>query len=203
MSRLSAPTRALLAGAVCLAILGGMLGGHAWPLWTGEVVRMKVQPVDPRDLFRGEFVRLAMPANRMAVSDRPPDTTDNNALSVRPAGDWKSAADLARYGQLPRGSFVHVQLEPTAAGDVQAVSASPQPVAGARNLRGRLRSVDPSSGVIVVDYGLDAFFMQEGTARPIEDAIRAGRKVEMDVAIAASGRARIRNLVVDGQVVGR
>ena len=56
---------------------------------------------------------------------------------------------------------------------------------------------------MVVNYGLDAFFMQEGTARPIEDAIRAGRNVQMDVAIAASGRARIRNLVVEGQEVGR
>lgn len=203
MIRLSASTRALLAGAVCLSILGGMLVGHAWPLWTGEVVRMKVQPVDPRDLFRGEFVRLAMAANRLVVGDTPSVPTDTvNAVYVRPVGDWESAAAPRLYSQLPRGSFVYVQLEPTATGDVQPVTISRAPVAGARNLRGRLLS-DPSSGMLLVDYGLDAFFMQEGTAKPIEDAIRAGRKVEMDVAIASSGRARIRNLVVDGQVVGR
>ena len=200
MSRLSAATRALLAGAVCLAILGGMLVGHAWPLWTGEVVRMKVQPVDPRDLFRGEFLRLSMPANRMIVGDKPATPSEiTGPIHVRGAGGW-SGADPG-YRNLPRGSVIHVQLEPDTAGEFQAVSISPQPVADARNLRGRVWSWD--SGVLIVNYGLDAFFMQEGTAKPIEDAIRAGRNVQMDVAIAASGRARIRNLVVEGQEVGR
>jgi len=200
MSTLSAAARALLAGAVCLAIVGGMLVGHAWPLWTGEVVRMKVQPVDPRDLFRGEFVRLSMPANRMIVGDKPATPSEiTGPIHVRGAGDWRGTDP--GYRNLPRGSVMYVQLERSPAGDFQAVSVSREPVAGARNLRGRLSS--SSSEVLTVDYGLDAFFMQEGTARPIEDAIRAGRKVEMDVAIASSGRARIRNLVVDGQVVGR
>lgn len=200
MIRLSAPTRALLAGAVCLSILGGMLVGHAWPLWTGEVVRMKVQPVDPRDLFRGEFVRLSMPANRLIVGEKPAAQTDaGGAVYVRAAGSWTNAD--AQASRLPRGSVIYVQLEQGPAGEFQAVSVSRAPVAGARNLRGRLSS--SSSEVLTVDYGVDAFFMQEGTAKPIEDAIRAGRTVEMDVAIASSGRARIRNLVVDGQVVGR
>lgn len=200
MSTISAAARALLAGAICLAILFGMLVGHAWPLWTGEVVRMKVQPVDPRDLFRGEFVRLSTPANRLVMGEKPATPSEiTEPIHVRGAGDW-SGADPG-YRNVPRGTVIHVQLEPDAAGEFQAVSISPEPVAGARNLRGRVSSWD--SGVLVVNYGLDAFFMQEGAARPIEDAIRAGRNVQMDVAIAASGRARIRNLVVDGQEVGR
>ncbi|HEV3486634.1 MAG TPA: GDYXXLXY domain-containing protein [Vicinamibacterales bacterium] len=54
-----------------------------------------------------------------------------------------------------------------------------------------------------ISYGLDAFYMQEGTARAVEDAMPAGRPVQVDVAIAASGRARIRNLIVDGKPLPR
>jgi hypothetical protein len=40
--------------------------------------------------------------------------------------------------------------------------------------------------------------MQEGTAKPVELALLDGRGVQMQVAIASSGRARIRTLLVDG-----
>jgi uncharacterized membrane-anchored protein len=166
--------RTALAGAICVTILCGMLVGHAWPLWTGRIVVMEVVPVDPRDLFRGEYVRLDTPASRLPM-----------------AGD--SGRKLA-------GTVVYAQLEPTnvAGGRTvhRATGFSSRPVGGAVNLRGRVRWASNES--IVVDYGLDAFFMKEGAARPIEDAMRAGRQVLMEVAIADSGRARIRNLIVDG-----
>jgi uncharacterized membrane-anchored protein len=75
------------------------------------------------------------------------------------------------------------------------------------NLRGRIRSATKTASdaptTLRMDYGLDAFFMQEGTARPVEDAMRSGRPVQMEVAIASSGRARIRNLIVDGTPLPR
>ena len=43
--------------------------------------------------------------------------------------------------------------------------------------------------------------MQEGHAQTVEQASREKRKVQMQVAIAASGRARIRNVLVDGVAV--
>jgi hypothetical protein len=55
---------------------------------------------------------------------------------------------------------------------------------------------------LTVDYGLDSFFMQEGTAKPVENALRQRRRVQMQIAIASSGHARIRRLVVDGVPVG-
>jgi uncharacterized membrane-anchored protein len=51
---------------------------------------------------------------------------------------------------------------------------------------------------VLVDYGLDAFYMQEGTAAPVERALVEGRLVQMQVAVASSGRSRIRTLLVDG-----
>ena len=188
MTFASTPARALIAGTICLAILGGMIVGHAWPLWTGHTVCTERRPDRSAGLFRGEYVRLATPANQLQLSG----TTSGNAAAVRPLGGG--------FDEPRRGSRVYVQLEPSSRGDYLPVTVSMAPVANAMNLRGRIRY--GSKSTLSVDYGLDAFYMQEGTARPVEDAMRSGRRVQMEVAIAKSGQARIRALLVDGVRVG-
>jgi uncharacterized membrane-anchored protein len=203
MNRLSQALRAVLAGAVCLSILCGVLMVHAWPLWTGQSILLPVTPIDPRDLFRGEFVRLNTPATRLFV--RPDGQELPGALFVAPVGSWWSEVPSNpsdRYVSLA-GRVVYVQLEPRGeAGEWQPVSISIEPVADRANLRGRITRYDQGD-VLTVQYGLDSYFMQEGTAKPVEDALRMGRRVQMEVAITPSGHARIRRLLVDGVPVGR
>jgi hypothetical protein len=99
------------------------------------------------------------------------------------------------------GSIVYVQLAPSPSGDYVPVTASLQPVPGALNLRGRVRYAGGT--FMPVGYGLDAFYLQEGKGRRIEDAIRQRRNVQMQVAIASSGQARIKTLLIDGVSVDR
>jgi uncharacterized membrane-anchored protein len=179
---------ALAAGAICLAILGGMIVVHAWPLWTGVSVILPVVPIDPRDMFRGEYVRLSTPAERLTTRA----TTSADRLVVTPVGGgWAERT-------VPPAA-VYVQLERTNAnGEWRPVSVSLDPVAGATNLRGRVHLYDTSSESLNVEYGLDRYYVQEGSGRAIEEAIRSKRRVQMEVAVAASGRARIRRLTIDG-----
>ena len=44
----------LVTAAVQLLILVGMIAVRAMPLMTGQTVLVRVVPVDPRDLFRGD-----------------------------------------------------------------------------------------------------------------------------------------------------
>ena len=192
-SKLSLPARGVVAGAICLAILGGMIVGHAWPLWTGRTVTMKVTPVDPRDLFRGEYVRLGTAANRLRVGAAAVPPAADNRVVVQPLGNGLE--------EPARGSVVYVQVQPSATGDYVPVTISATRVADALNLRGRIRYVT-GRGDLDVDYGLDAFYVQEGTGPVLEQALRDGRNVQMEVAIAASGQSRIRSLLVDGVRVG-
>ena len=48
--------RHLLFGAVAfqLLILVGMIVWQALPIWTGDKILLRVQPIDPRDLMRGD-----------------------------------------------------------------------------------------------------------------------------------------------------
>ena len=187
--------RAIAAGAVCLVILSGMIVLHAWPLWTGTSVILPVIPVDPRDMFRGEYVRLSTPAMRLPTH---PDAQSSDGSLVVPivGGEWGRGATAPRV--------VYVQLEPSGvSGNWAPVSVSRDRIAGRTNLRGRVRHYDETSGALNVAYGLDRYYMQEGTARPVEDAIRDHKTVQMEIAVAASGRARIRRLLVAGVPAGQ
>ena len=189
----SAPKRAILAGATCLLILSGMIVGHAWPLWTGQVVTMKVIPADPRDLFRGEFVHLTTVANELY---RPGAAAQGASWSYdRPLDDV--------FERSRPGSIVYVQLVAAPSGDYVPVSVSLEPQHGMLNLRGRVSYPFGSSGALSVNYGVDAFYMQEGKGRRVEEAIRQRRNVQIQIAIASSGQARIKTLLIDGVPVDR
>lgn len=189
----SKPKRTALAGATCLLILGGMIVGHAWPLWTGRVVTMRVVPVDPRDLFRGEYVHLDTTATQLYREESATAAPPRRAV-VRP---MDRVFENAR-----RGSIIYVQLAATPSGDYAPVSVSADRVGGAFNLRGRVTYASDAR-LLYVDYGLDAFYMQEGSAKRVEQAIGQQRNVQMQVAIAPSGRARIKTLLIDGVPIGR
>ncbi len=48
-----------------MIVLIGMLGNSALPLITGEEVKLKTVPYDPRSLFRGNYARLNYEISRI------------------------------------------------------------------------------------------------------------------------------------------
>ncbi|HEX6434217.1 MAG TPA: GDYXXLXY domain-containing protein, partial [Gemmatimonadales bacterium] len=65
-----------------LAILLGMIALRAAPLVTGQTVLVRVEPVDPRDLFRGDYVILSYDFGRT-----PREGIEGLSESER--GSWK------------------------------------------------------------------------------------------------------------------
>jgi uncharacterized membrane-anchored protein len=200
----SRPFGTVVAGAICLAILGGMIVVHAWPLWTGRTVLLRVAPVDPRDPFRGEYVSLATPASNLLVG--PIEVQGDRSIRVTADDAWWAGLPRdpsARAFALNRQT-VYVQLEQRGdRGEWLPVSVGGAPVAGQLNLRGRVRhSVDDQGSTrLSVDYGLDRYFVQEGKGKAIERALRTGHALHIETAVASNGRARIRRLLVDGAAV--
>ena len=194
------PLRTLVAGAICLAILGGMMVLHAWPLWTGQAMLLPVVPRDPRAPFHGEYVHLETPSTRLRIAagaQAAGNVTD--ALPVAPVGTWWSdlGGDLLARSRALRTKVVYVQFEARGA-EHHAVSISDRPVPGARNLRGRVSWFDAESGDLTINYGMSKYYMEEGKAAPVEDALKQQRRVQMELAVTPSGRARIRHVLVDG-----
>lgn len=192
-----------ICGAFCLAVLVTMLVRHAWPLWTGDTIYLTVRPIDPRDLFRGDYVTLSYDLDVLHVNQSGVRSGFDDA-AVTPVGAWWDQLQGVR--RPPTELYVQLRVQagttPGAPQTYVPVSISDRPEPDAVNLRGRVVSFwseAQASYRFTMDYGIGAFYVQEGTGKPIEQAIRARSPVFAEIAVTRSGRARVRDLIVNGR----
>lgn len=166
------------------ALLVLMVADRVQILREGTEVTLQTQPVDPRDLLRGDYVVL-----RYDISQLP-------------------AGHLAGKPADARNPLVFVKLAPNAEGLYTAVSvhAEPVPVAAPEVLiRGRV-SYSCGSNVrtfcdkLTIKYGLERYFVPEGEGGKLEKA-RNQQKLRIVAAVLPSGRAAIKRLLLDGEKV--
>jgi uncharacterized membrane-anchored protein len=85
---------------------------------------------------------------------------------------------------------VWVQLEEGADGTSGAVEVSDRPYAHGLQLRGRVETLrgGQTAQEITVDYGIDAWFVPEGTGKELEARARTGNLVAV-LSVLPDGRA--------------
>lgn len=179
--------------AAMLLLTGGLLAlveSRAGILRSGSEVRLKTVPVDPRDLFRGDYVVLAYPIS---------------TVEGPVGGD----------GGFKRGDAVFVTLTRDAEGFAQARAVGrtrPTLANGEVAIAGRVQSTgacalndageaDCASGRrrLRIAYGLESYFVPQGEGRAIETTPRA--RIEVIAAVSAGGEAAIKRLLIDGKLV--
>lgn len=171
---------ALLVATLQIGFLAAMIEGRASILREGAEVLLKVEPIDPRDLLRGDYVRLGY-----AIS------TLDRALIASPSGS------------LERGTGLLVRLAPGEDGLWQAVGArlpdqpADAPEAGTVEIAGLVEVDQGFSDTVRVTYGIERFYLPEGQGRAIERDL-AVRPFRMLVAVADDGKAQIKAFF-DGQ----
>jgi len=181
--------RALIVSAIGLAIV--QLGFLSWiilaraaVLRDGREILLKVEPVDPRDLLRGDYVRLGYEISRIPVG---------------------MVANMPKQDTIEAGA-IHVRLRRDADGYWRALSASlSTPVEGEAgpdqiDLLGTVEpawSLGPDS-TLTVDYGIERFYLPEGEGRAIERDMRE-RSFGVVAAVASDGAAQIK-VLMDGDV---
>ncbi|WP_439359389.1 GDYXXLXY domain-containing protein [Bradyrhizobium sp. DASA03007] len=183
------PKAVLFGGAVLLqcVLLVLMVADRIQILREGREVTLQTQPVDPRDLLRGDYVVL-----RYEISQVPA-----GALAGKPAAE--------------RNAVVFVKLAPNASGLYEAVSvhAEPVPVTAPEVLiRGRVGYSGGACGTngrtfcdkLTIKYGLESYFVPEGEGKKLEQA-RNQQKLRVVAAVLPSGRAAIKRLLLDGEPV--
>ena len=165
--------------------LGAIVYNRLHLLRTGREIVLPVIPVDPRDIFRGDYVRLGYP-----ISSFDSVVTKESPM---PAG-------------LSIGSLVYVVIKPDGAAQwkIASLSANYPQAAGADAavLKGRIANIydDQAAGVhrVFVNYGIESFFVPEGTGKPLEEQVRE-HKIETLIALGPDGTAAIKGLVIDGE----
>jgi len=144
-------------------------------LRVGQTVLLETQPVDPRDPLRGDFVRLNYKISDVPVKLFPPPMKTN----------------------LPYGTKIFVALAPAGTNQfwevTRAATASFAPAANEVLLRGRSEwSWRSGTNSIHVEYGIEKYFVAEGTGNP-------RGKLTAQAVISKSGRAMLKEVFVDGK----
>lgn len=176
-----ASSRLVLVGALVISVLqigflSWNIAGRAAVLRDGQEVLLKVQPVDPRDLLRGDYVRLGYDvANIPAGLFLPPIVGD---------GDYEEVPVWVLLRKQEDGYF-GVRW---AAFDRAAL---PAPETGDVVLRGMAAGRPAAAGSAAVEYGLERFYLPEGQGRPIEVDMRT-RPFAVVAAVAEDGAAQIK-----------
>lgn len=169
---------AVAVAAVQIGFLISMIAGRAAVLRNGQEVVLSVEPVDPRDLLRGDYVTLTYNISRLPaalfaeVPEQPARSRGGRAVFVRLKADEDGVFQpvAARFDVRPETS----------------------PDEGEVDIRGETRSNPQRRQPIFVRYGVERFYVPEGEGRQIEQDLRE-RSFRMKVAVGRDGVAQIKS----------
>jgi uncharacterized membrane-anchored protein len=161
-------------------VLAAMVIDRVRLLSSGREITLPIIPVDPRDLFRGEYVRLGYEIGRVPsrLLEGPPPR---------------------------RNAAFYVVIEKRADGTwapVKVTRAMPQETSPDRiALSGRTAFnwvlwTSPNA-MHQVRYGIESYFVPEGQGKRLEALAREKRMAAL-IAVDAKGNAAIKGLIVDG-----
>lgn len=159
-----------------IVLLAGFAVPQAYTLSTGKVITLRTVPVDPTDLFRGEYARL----------------------------NYKDIASSNINAQLGSGQTVFVVLEkPDNNPDWKIVSLKEkQPEINEKQvcLRGKISRIDGSrsSPTYQIEYGIERLYMPAGKSLDLE---RNAQELEVDIAVGPDGNAVLKEVKLKGQAV--
>lgn len=179
----------LLVAALVVALLqsGVMLAGvlqRVSILRNGTEVVLRSQPVDPRDLMRGDYVTLSYDISRLPIpiiSGQPLRKSGLNYLYVvlekQKDGLW-----IAKRAQFePPSDLADQQV--VVRGEVMAP----------------IQSYDVNS-TVAVTYGIERYYVPEGEGLEIEKEQLSG-KVDIVLSVNSEGVAAVRALRINGEAI--
>ncbi len=159
----------LLGGALQVIVLVSMIVICVMPSVTGETVLLRVVPVDPRDLFRGDYVILNYEISRIP----------SEGIS----------GQLGQVGVFEQGRTVYVSLVPEDDGRHWRADRFSFEQPSGLSIRGTITRGRR------IEFGIESYFVQEGEGLKYERAVRQGLSAR--VAVAPDGKAALTGLVIE------
>ena len=169
-------TRFLAVVGLQFLLLFSVVGFKQYVIASGMTVLLKVQPVDPRSLFQGDYVHL-----RYDIS---------NFRSGQLAGDDVYSLGSSAYVELARGDDGYWR-------GVAIYRGSHHVPAGHVLIKGKVedRSFAPNSSYGFT-YGIEDVFVPEGSGRAVETA---RGDIGVEVKVDRFGNAVARRIIIGGQ----
>jgi uncharacterized membrane-anchored protein len=183
---MTSPRKILLALAVIAlaqtGVLAAMVIDRVQLLTSGREITLPIVPVDPRDLFKGEYVRLGYAIGRLPArlldGPRPRPNAPFYVLLERNAeGGWA----------------------PLKISRAKPSEASPDRIVLKARSSYRWPPTASASAVLGVRYGIESYFVPEGQGKRLEDLAREKRMAAL-IAVDARGNAAIKGLIIDDKL---
>ena len=181
--------RAIAAALILVLALLALVEQRARILRGGTEVRLKTVPVDPRDLFRGDYVVLGYPISTVEIGqDGPRPYRPGETVFVTLGRDEQGfARALGVSREWPTG------------GDAVVIAGRVASVGGcATNANGEF-DCSGSRNRLRIAYGLESYFVPQGEGKAIETTEKT--RIEVVAAVSSSGDAAIKRLLIDGKPV--
>jgi uncharacterized membrane-anchored protein len=159
------------------SVLVGEYVSSVYPHWTGKEIILKMRPVDPRSMFRGQYVNLNYEINSLSSElMKEIDTSDQT---------------------LRQGEIVYVSLkENDGIWEASSVNLS-KPLTG-MFIQGRIHRRWRGS-TVSIKYGIEAYFASPKRAKEIENSVRKesrNGKAFAIVMIASNGKAALKEIAI-------
>ncbi|WP_412049027.1 GDYXXLXY domain-containing protein [Hoeflea sp. Naph1] len=191
-SILRKPLNTVIAGILCAVFMIGslamMIQSRASILRNGAEIILKTEPIDPRDLMRGDYVRLQF--DEISRPDR--------ALF---SGEWPQQDRYApmwltlSVGEDRAATVTAISLEkPLNAGEGTVLLKS-EPVMLSADAGDQI-----SQGQFALKFGIERYYVPEGEGLEIESARNAGRTTAA-IRVSKAGAAQIARLMIDGETL--
>ena len=148
----------------------------------GREITLPIRPVDPRDIFRGEYVRLGYDIDtlplRLLTGERPADNAAFFVVLERgEGGDWRPVQISSRMPSPLPAERIALKARPLYR---WPAVLSPEATQGVR-------------------YGIEQYFVPQGEGRRLESLARE-KKLAARIAVDSGGNAALKGLVIDGKL---
>lgn len=152
-------------------------------LKNGREVILQTVPVDPRDIFRGEYVTLRYDISTVENVDYTASVTSKNRIMV---GDtvYVYISENGRLSRDMRSGDMVTKQKPVGYDQLY--------------IKGVVKDMssdidDPYVQRLTIEYGIESYFVPEGTGREIESRARSG-DLKIRIVVDKDGNATIKSL---------
>ncbi|WP_185233585.1 GDYXXLXY domain-containing protein [Teredinibacter franksiae] len=168
----------IVAIAAQLLVLLVMAGKREFILAKGDIVYLRSAPIDPRDPFRGDFVRLQYDFNRISISE------------------YHGQKPFAKFR---RGDIIYGVLKPQDDQVYFVNHFTDSPTNDELAIKGRITtkaySRQPNPTHLNAKFGIEQYFVQQGKGKEMEATLGSRNSlqvpVEMKIALGDDGTAVI------------
>lgn len=179
-------TRVIIILVLQSVFLGGMIAKKQNTLNHGKQVLLETQPVDPRSLFRGDYVVLNYTISRLDLNELEGDDNfrkhDDIYVQLRKKDDYHQP--VAVYRQHPGIDSETVVIK----GTIKYIYSQRWDLDTNQNV---------PQAEAWVRYGIENYFVPEGEGRKLES--RDAGKVDIRVAVDDAGNSGIKAILVNGE----